>query len=190
MTFATTILGSTALVTAPQAQLGRPFQPKGEALLIPQALEAALRRGSRAARLVVIPEFRGPYGVADLAVLSTTDGAIAERLALDLDPLVNQLDAAIVGTLAPRRTLRISTLARELEWPERHLTPRIAALVRRGAVTQSRSGALARHAALEPLGDLSVYEAKTTDWRRGLDQAATYATWANFSLPRGWEVAP
>ena len=129
----------------------------------------------------MLPELQGPYGVVDLALLETDDAVLADRLALGVPPLLNQLDAAIVASLAVLQPRSLSTIACRLHWPERHLVTRIEQLRRIGAVERLPSGCFVRPNGLQPLGHLSAYEAKVTDWRRGLYQAATYATWADES---------
>lgn len=162
-----------------QLPIGRPFEPIAEADLIPGLIATAIRRAGRASRTVVVPELRGPYGVVDLAVLETRDELLAARSALGMPPVLNQLDAAIIGVLDARRASTVTMVADRLGWVERHIVGHIDTLVRHGIITRRRSGALVRPAGLEPLGQMSVYEAKVRDWRRGLNQASTYATWAD-----------
>lgn len=179
VTIATFLGGSSALLSEPRRPIGRPFQPTSELELIPDLVAAALKLARRASRIVVVPELRGPYGVADVAVLETTDEVLSARLALGIPPLLNQLDAAIVGAIHAHRSTDIAALARELGWMERHLTLNVASLIRRGVITRRRTGALVKPPALVPMGRLSVYEAKVDNWRRGFDQTSTYATWAD-----------
>ena len=179
LTIAASVVRSSALVFDRQRPIGRPFEPIAEAELIPGLIATAIRRAFRGSRTVVVPELRGPYGVVDLAVLETTDELLAARSALGIPPVLNQLDAAIIGVLNAKRATTLYMVACRLGWVERHIAEHVDTLVRRGTITRMRSGALVRPAGLEPLGRMSVYEAKVRDWRRGLDQASTYATWAD-----------
>lgn len=168
-----------AFVFGARTPIGRPFQPTHEAEMIPGLIAAAMRSVHRDRRIIVVPELHGPCGVVDLGLLETTDDILAARLGLGIPPLLNQLDAAIVGCLSARRPLGLATVARSLGWPERDLSGRVTHLRRRGVIAQLRSGCLVRPEGLKPLGHLSVYEAKVNDWKRGFAQAATYATWAD-----------
>jgi hypothetical protein len=178
--YITQALRSAGPVVMPKSRpLGRPFQPTIEAELLPGVVLAAVRSARSDRRLIVVPELRGPFGVADVGILETVDGVLAARLELGIVPLLNQLDAAIVSSLHTSRPLQLSSVSRTLGWPEQHLVRRIEGLRRRGAVLQLGSGSYLRPAALMPLGHLAVYEIKVNDWRRGLDQATTYAIWAD-----------
>lgn len=147
--------------------------------MIPGLMAAAVRTARRDGRIIVVPELRGPCGVADFGIVETTDENLAARLGLGMPPLLNQVDAAIVGFLGPRRPTALSTIAQALGWPERDLYGRATQLRRRGVIAQLPSGCFVRPKGLEPLGRLSVYEAKVTDWKQGFSQAAIYATWAD-----------
>lgn len=170
---------ATTLMCSSRDPIGRPFRPTVEAEILPGLVRAALLRAHRARRIIVVPEFRGPYGVADVAILETTDERVAARLALGIPPLLNQLDAAIVSVLHVHRPTSGAVVARELGCQERHLAARLTCLIRAGGIFRLAAGTYVRSEGLVPLGHVSVYEAKVDDWRRGFDQAATYATWAD-----------
>ncbi len=172
---------SGAFLLGARLPIGRPFEPTRERHLLPGVRSAALAVSRKDRRIILLPELQGPYGVVDLALLETDDAVLADRLALGVPPLLNQLDAAIVASLAVLQPRSLSTIACRLHWPERHLVTRIEQLRRIGAVERLPSGCFVRPNGLQPLGHLSAYEAKVTDWRRGLYQAATYATWADES---------
>jgi hypothetical protein len=170
---------SGAFLLPAKLPIGRPFAPTNECLLLPGIHAAALAISRKDRRIILFSELRGPYGVADLAVLETDDEVLADRLALGIPPLLNQLDAAIVASLAVHKPRSLSTVALRLGWHERHLSTRIEQLRRVGAVARLPSGCFVRPRGLQPLGYLSAYEAKVTDWKKGFLQAATYATWAD-----------
>ena len=158
--------------------IGRPFAPKAEAELMPGIVAAALTIIRRGCRVHLLPELRGPHGVADLVVLQARDSVLANRLATGVPPLLNQLDAAIVATLAPREPKTLYEVSLELRCEERHLAPRVERLRRIGAIGITGMG-FVRPAALAPLGRLYAFEAKVTDWKKGCLQAADYAAWAD-----------
>jgi hypothetical protein len=169
---------SPVVIPSPGAR-GRPFQPIAEALLIPGLLEAAIGCARDGRRLILLSEFRGPFGVPDLTIVETDDETLQARLALGIPPLLNQVDAAIVGSLEWNRPRRLSLVAELLGWPEQDIRRRAELLRRSGVIVRTRSGSFLRPEALKPLGQVAVYEAKVADWRRGLFQASTYATWAD-----------
>lgn len=138
--------------------------------------------GNCADDLIAIPEFAGPFGIADLAVLATTRDKLVSRLTARIEPLVHELDAAIVAHLTPRRGRLISEVAQLLAVREAALERRISHLKRIGAIEQSSSGRLTRHEALVPLGRIYSIESKVNAWRRALDQARTYALWSDRSI--------
>ncbi len=168
-----------AFVFGARIPIGRPFLPTHEAEMIPGLMAAAVRSARRDRRIILVPELHGPCGVVDLGLVETTDETLSARLNLGVPPLLNQLDAAIVGCLAARRPMTLSAVAQALGWPERDLSGRATGLRRRGVIAQLRSGCLVRPEGLKPLGRLSVFEAKVDDWQRGLAQAASYATWSD-----------
>lgn len=174
------LLSSPSPVVVPAGiPIGRPFQPCGEAEVIPGLVAAALARARKDRRLILLSELRGPFGVPDFVILETDDQTLTARMESGVSPLLNQIDAAIVGSLGAKRPRRLSSVARDLGWPERHLAPRANELCRSGVISQVQPGSFIRLAALKPLGHLAVYEAKVDKWRRGLLQASTYATWAD-----------
>ena len=87
---------------------GRRFQPVRERSLEGVALEACASLPGAQAGLVVIKEVAGPYGIPDLVAVVGDPKVARERLALGVPPLLNELDAAIVATTAPRARLEAS----------------------------------------------------------------------------------
>ena len=159
--------------------LGRPFLPGLEAELMPNMLELASGLATRNCRIIAIPELVAPFGVADLTVLKTTDRRLSRRDALDAEPFLSEIDAVIAGSLDSRRAMTVSEIATISGFDASSLERRLRALARSGAVRATRGGKWRKPAALRPLGSVHAFEAKLRDWRRGLDQAATYALWAD-----------
>jgi hypothetical protein len=159
---------------------GRRFLPVAEASMMPALVRLAATLAAGADQEVfAIPEFVGPYGIADLAVIVGRPGALGERRAAGIPPLVYEPDAAIVTALVPRQTRSLDDVAARLGWPVESVMRRIAGLLRINAVARTSSGRYVRHPALVPVGRLHVLEAKVRDWRRGRDQARRYQLWAD-----------
>ena len=70
-------------------------------------------------------------------------------------------------------------LAKALGWPLGTIMRRLPGLIRSGALTEVRSDRYVRPAALRPLGRLYAIEAKVRDRGAAVQQARTYAAWAD-----------
>ncbi len=114
--------------------------------------ELAQTLGGEHTDLIAVPEFAGPFGIADLAVVATTWSRLAARLDAQIEPITHELDAAIVARLTTKRGKTSYELARALSVYEGGLDRRIAHLLRVGAIQRSRNGRLIRHESLVPLG--------------------------------------
>ena len=176
------VSGDVTVVPSSRVPPGRRFEPREEATLNTHMYELAQGLGGRRADLVAIPEFPGPFGVADLAVLATSWCRLHERIDAGIDPITHELDAAIVASLNPSRGRTLEELAAGLFLSSHALGHRMARLQRSGAVHVSRSGRFTRHKALAPLGQVHTIELKVQAWRRALDQARTYALWSDRSI--------
>lgn len=148
----------------------------------PHMYELAQTFGDKQTDLIAVPEFAGPFGIADLAVVATLWSRLAARIDAQIEPIIHELDAAIVAHLTARRGKALQELAQALSVYEDELDRRIAHLVRLGAVQRSRAGRLTRHESLVPLGRIFAIESKVNAWRRALDQARTYALWSDRSI--------
>lgn len=158
---------------------GRRFAPIAE-LEVQAALPefaAALPGASRYGYLCV-RELAGPFGIADLVAMVGGLQRLDERLAADIPPLLNALDAAIVAFLYPGRSRDADQIASDVDRPASVVKQRVRGLVRMGAVRMKSSGWV-RHPALAPCGQLHALEAKVSDWSRGAEQAAMYSAWAD-----------
>lgn len=188
-------LGDGAFLATAQTEAnGRLFEPTRERELFPDLLGLA-KRLARGSTVVAIPEFVAPFGIADMVALVVRGRRLLDRVEAGVPPLLNELDAMIVANLTPRRGRRPDRLAERLAVEPSSLDRRLATLVRLGAVERLESGSLVRHPALVPLGRIHALEAKVSDWRRAIEQARTYALWADsatsvlMSLPTAREPA-
>lgn len=173
--------GGNAFLAEPRRTArGRPFAPTREQELFPDLMDLA-RRLSSAGPVLAIPEFVAPFGVADLVAVAIRGNALAERIDASVPPLLNELDATLVAGLSARRGRSSELLSRRLSIDPAMVTQRLSTLARTGAVERLTSGSFVRHPAVVPLGRVHALEAKVADWKRAIDQARTYALWADYS---------
>jgi DNA-binding Lrp family transcriptional regulator len=158
---------------------GRRFQPVHEQSLERVALEACASLPNAQGRLIVIKELAGPYGIPDLVAVIGNQQAARDRLALSVPPLLNELDAAIVATAAPRAPRSTATLARRLGWDAQTVLSRMPRLLEIGALSETGPGVVVRAAALEPIGRLYAIETKLANWRRAVRQGRNYQLWCD-----------
>jgi hypothetical protein len=128
----------------------------------------------------------GPIGIPDLTALVADPSLLESRLAIDVQPVLNQLDAAIVATAKPNAPRSSQALAKALGWPVETVTRRLPGLIRSGALSAVRPDRYVRPAALRPLGRLYAIEAKVRDRGAAIQQARGYGAWAdNYVLIMG-----
>jgi hypothetical protein len=98
------------------------------------------------------------------------------------------LEAAIIATLMPVRSLRDVTIARRLYSRVERIAPRLRSLERLGILKETTEGVFAlRRRALPKTAHVVAVEAKLRRWREAIVQAASYLGFANQSyvaLPR------
>ncbi len=170
---------------------GRRFEPTHELVLHDLAAELSrnLRGASRG--LVRIRELAGPIGIPDLTALIGDPGPLEARLALEVPPLLNEIDAAIAASAYPHTPRSAATVARALGWPEETILRRIPGLVKSGALVRSGEKTYTRPEALRPVGQVVAIEAKMKDWRGALAQARGYSVWAdNYVIVMGALAPP
>ena len=96
---------------------GRRFEAIHELELEPDALEAAASLPGAHRGVVVVREMAGPFGVPDLVAVVGSPAGLAQRVALPVPPLLNQIDAGVVAASAPRAARSAQTLARRVGFP-------------------------------------------------------------------------
>lgn len=176
------------------ARPGRRFQPVAERLLDDDLARLASRLPHASDGLAFVREFSGARGVADAVAVTGWQGALSERLALDLPFLVNETDCSIVAALSPKQPRALPSLSIKLGMSEEQLERRLRSLSARGYVESRRAG-YSRERALVPIGRAYALEAKVSDWRQGISQALRYATWCDAAAvvlpkdPRNLDVA-
>lgn len=171
----------TAVMSTPTSRPrgGRRFEPTHELELLPSAVNACRALPAAHKGLTIVSEMTGPIGIPDLTALVGPQELLAERLASPIQPLLHEVDAAVVGFAHPRLARTPQQFATALGWPEETVQRRIVPLVRSGALLATGRNRFVRDEALKPLGRVYAIEAKVRDWRRALYQARTYSTWAD-----------
>jgi hypothetical protein len=152
------------------------FEPVHERALHPQLRDVAGRLPGAARGVLVIEDFRGPWGVPDLCALVFRPSALAARFACKVPPLLAERDAKLVS--AAGRAATPEELGAKAGVRGDQLRRRIQRLVRVGALVR-RDGLLRRAEGLEPIGRVWALEAKVEDWRAGLGQTHGYRLWAD-----------
>ncbi len=158
---------------------GRRFEPTHELVLHDLAAELSINLRGAPRGLVRVRELAGPIGMPDLTALIGDPGPLEARLALEVPPLLNEIDAAITATTYSHSPRSAAAVARALGWPEETILRRIPGLVRCGALVRSGERTYKRPEALRPVGQVVAIEAKVKDWRGALAQARAYSVWAD-----------
>lgn len=89
-------------------------------------------------------------------------------------------DCAVLAALNVKRPTTSDTVASVTGMSLEQVERRLRALAQVGVVMTSSLG-FCRRADLEPIGRTYAFEAKVSDWRRGLDQALRYSAWCDAS---------
>ena len=163
--------------SAPRA--GRRFQPTHELALHEVALNACASLPAAHLGVHVIREMAGPIGIPDLTALVGERDKLEARLALDVPPLLNQIDVAIVSQAHARVARSSLAFAKALGWSVDTIIRRLRGLVRSGALIETRRDRYVRPFELAPLGRLYAIEAKVDDRRAAVRQGRTYGSWAD-----------
>lgn len=169
------MVGSGVLEVASQRPVLSPsFEPRAESTLAGTLRDVAATLPGARGGVVAVGEFRGPWGVPDLAVLSPA--RVEQRLACDVPPLLSQQECRLVaaatrwiGTESLTRAARVSSASAERS---------LRRLVSVGAL-EVRGDRLRREPGVVPLGRLWAVEAKVEEWQGGLAQAHRYRLWAD-----------
>lgn len=158
---------------------GRRFEPTHELVLHDLAAELSSKLRGASRGLVRLRELAGPIGIPDLTALIGDPGPLEARLALEVPPLLNEIDAAIAANVYAHAPRSPAAVAQVLGWPEDTILRRIPGLLRSGALVRSSDKTYQRPEALRPVGQVVAIEAKVKDWRGALAQARTYSVWAD-----------
>jgi hypothetical protein len=158
---------------------GRRFAPTHELALLGPARQACFALPGAHRGLLIVEELAGPIGIPDLTALVGSPGLLLDRLALDVPPLLNEIDAGVVAVAHPSAARSRATLAQALRWPVDTVSRRVPGLVRIGALLEVQPDRYVRPAALGPLGRIYAVEAKVRDWGAAVHQARSYGVWAD-----------
>lgn len=161
---------------------GRQFQPVAEVDLGPFAAQAGKTLISRGQAQILVTELPGPYGIVDLGLISARFSPLRHRLSSPVEPLLNEVDAAIVAVTSPVHAMSLTDVSSRLpRFSETALRTRVEHLVDREVLSTTSTGSLRKRPGVVPLGHLHAVESKVRDWRRGLDQALRYSLWTHSS---------
>lgn len=158
---------------------GRRFVPVEELRLQPDALRAIRALPGAHREVSVFREVAGPFGIPDFVAIVGPRSVLRKRLALDVPPLLNEIDAGIIASTAPRAGRTIDKIATALSWPLPTVERRIPLLLKVGALQDLGEGRYVRPDALCPVGRLYAIETKVKNFKRALRQARTYALWCD-----------
>jgi hypothetical protein len=158
---------------------GRRFQPTHELALSNDALAACGTLPGAQHGVLVVKEMAGPIGIPDLAAVVGRQSPLDARLALDVSPVLNAIDAAILASARANAALAPAAIARLLGWPDSTVNRRLPGLVRSGALQYASNGGVIRRSEIRPVGRLYAVETKVRDARAALHQVRTYSVWAD-----------
>lgn len=167
------------ILTTARPRAGKRFEPIHERELESDTLAAARALPGAHRGLLVLREMAGPFGVPDLLVAVGSVRLLAERQALGVPPLLNQVDAGVVAAAAVRAPRSTEAIARRVGWPVHTVERRLPDLLRTGALTRVGADTYVRAPELQPVARLYAVEAKIKEWRRALRQARTYSLWCD-----------
>lgn len=156
---------------------GRRFEPVAELDLEPDALRAIRGIPGAHRNLTVFREVAGPFGIPDFLAVVGPTAALRSRIALGVPPLLNEIDAGVVGEASAKAGRNVATLAARLGWPEGTIKRRLPLLLRAGALEEESHGRFVRPEPLAPIGKLYAVETKVANFKQALRQARTYALW-------------
>lgn len=170
---------SVSVLATGRSRAGRRFAPTHELALLDRAATACGALPGAHRGLLVVSELAGPLGIPDLTALVGDLAAVRARLALPVDPLLNEVDAGVVAVAHPVVAKSRANIARTLGWPVETVQRRLPGLTRSGALLEVASDRYLRPRAIAPLGRIYAVEAKVRDWKAALHQARTYNVWAD-----------
>ena len=171
-----TIAGSGAVleVASQRPVLSPQFEPRAEAALSAVLRDVAATLPGARSGVVAIEQFRGPWGVPDLAALAPA--RLERRLACAVPPLLSQHDCRLVA--AAGKWMAPAALAAAARVSPGSADRYLRKLIAIGAL-EAREGRLRRSAGMVTLGRLWAIEAKVEEWQTGLAQVHKYRLWAD-----------
>jgi hypothetical protein len=168
----------TVLATS-RPRAGRRFEPTHELALADDAVQACRMLPGAHRGLLIIAEMAGPIGIPDLTALVGDLDRLDRRLALDVPPLLHEVDAAVAAVAHPRRAQSPEAMAAALGWPAGTVLRRVPYLLRAGALERRSPTTYVRPLDIRPVGRIYAVEAKVRDRTAALQQARTYSVWAD-----------
>lgn len=130
--------------------------------------------------LLSVVEFPGPRGVPDLLAVAKGFASLRQRLANGAPYIESLADCTVVANLKVNRSVTGVGVATATGMSLEQVERRLRALAHSGLVTVHGQG-YRRRPDLEPIGRAYAFEAKVSDWRRGLSQALRYSAWCDAS---------
>lgn len=135
--------------------------------------------GARRAPHVIGREIVGPLAIADLVAVRFDEAALKARRHAGIRA-TDDLLALRVITACRRAPLSTSELAAQLGFSASGIRRAVRVGYEIGALAAEPRHRHRTHVAWRPAADrLIAVELKRTDWRRAVDQAWSYQTWAN-----------
>jgi len=175
-----TSVGGILPLSSQRTLPGRPFTPGPEAELAAHIHDLAVRLpGVRKSGVLLIREMPGPFGVVDFSAVLPNPEILLARLAAGYPPILSEVDATVVSVMSGTRHWSIRTIASRLDWSAHIVEGRLHGLRRAGIVARNSAGSWIRHGTAVPVGRLHIFEMKVRDWRKAINQACTYAAWAD-----------
>lgn len=156
---------------------GRRFEPGAELELEADALRAIRGIPGAHRNLTVYREVAGPFGIPDFLAVVGPKTALRRRIALGVPPLLNEIDAGVVGVASAKVGHSAEYLAARLGWSEGTIQRRLSILLRAGALEEISGNRFVRPERLAPIGKLYAVETKVANFKRALRQARSYALW-------------
>jgi hypothetical protein len=166
--------GAVLEVSSKRPVLSPQFEPRAEAALSAALRDVAATLPGARPGVVAVEQFRGPWGVPDLATLAPA--RLERRLACTVPPLLSQHDCRLVAAAA--KWIEPSALAAAARVSPGSADRYMRKLIATGAL-EARGGRLRRSAGMVTLGRLWAIEAKVEEWQSGLAQAHRYRLWAD-----------
>ncbi len=162
---------------APRA--GHRFEPTHELTLHDAAISACEVLPGAHRGVLIVREMVGPIGIPDMTALVGDPENMEARMLLDVPPILNQVDAAIVASMSDKKPRSTEMISEALKWPIGTIVRRLPNLVKIGAINTRGENRFVRPTSLHPTGRLYAIEAKVNDRVSAIHQARSYGSWAD-----------